>query len=296
MRIRPAPGAGSVDLLGVGLLALAAAALLLVCQWGGQRFAWDSPQIVAIATAGVVSAAGWLGHQCRTAEPLFPGRLLARRTVRVISLLQLLAGMAVAGGTVYLTLELQLLHHTSPAATGVRLLPLAGGLLIGALVGGRTLTRGGALGGVVACGAAASAAAFAVLAITGAHASYPELAAILVVFGTGTGTGAGLGTEVVLLQSSVDRCDLGIATAGVRFVETLGSAVAGAGFAAVFAAGMGGGAPSGPGVSSALRAVFLIASVLMALAALVATRLPRGRPADSGTAGDDGPVRAAFPA
>ena len=58
------------------------------------------------------------------------------------------------------------------------------------------------------------------LAVLGAHATYPLLAAVLVVFGAGVGVG--LGTEVILLQAAVERRDLGIATSGVRFVEIPG--------------------------------------------------------------------------
>jgi MFS family permease len=209
----------------------------------------------------------------------------------VITVLQLLTGMALAGGTIYLTFELQILHHTAPAATGVRLLPEAGGLILGALIGGQTLKRGGPLSLVVPAGSAVSAAAFLVLAMVGAHASYPALAALLVAFGAGAG--AGMGTEVILLQSTVERRDLGIATAGVRFIETLGTAVAGAGFAAVFAAQAGLRHPSLGSVSSALETVFLIAGALMGLAALAATRLPAATAAVSDVKADltDGDVK-----
>jgi hypothetical protein len=61
------------------------------------------------------------------------------------------------------------------------------------------------------------------------------LLALLLVLGFGVGFG--IGNEMILVQNSVERRDLGTATTGVRFTETLGTSVAAAAFAALFAAG-----------------------------------------------------------
>ena len=96
------------------------------------------------------------------------------------------------------------------------------------------------------------------------------------------GLGFGMVTQVlvVAVQNSVDRRQLGVATATTGFFRALGGAVGAAALGAVFAAQAGAGAASaGPGVLrsdviDAVQTVFLVAAPLAALALLVVLALP----------------------
>ena len=92
--------------------------------------------------------------------------------------------------------------------------------------------------------------------------------------------GFGLGNEMIIVQRSVERRDLGTATTGVRFTETMGTSVAAAVFAALFAAGTAHGQLGPAHVMGALDVIFAVGAVLLAVATVIATRLPAGRPAD----------------
>src|SRR5205085_204172 len=81
------------------------------------------------------------------------------------------------------------------------------------------------------------------------------------------------------VQSAVERRDLGTATTGVGFVETLGTSVAAAVFAALFAAGTGGGLLGAGHVMAAIEVIFAAGAVLLTLATLIGLRLPSGPPA-----------------
>jgi hypothetical protein len=85
---------------------------------------------------------------------------------------------------------------------------------------------------------------------------------------------------MTLIQQLVERRDLGIATTGVRFVETLGTSVAAATFAALFGAMTAHGQLGPVHVMSALDAIFAVGAGLLAVATVIATRLPASRPAD----------------
>jgi predicted MFS family arabinose efflux permease len=270
----------SLDLPGSALLALAAACLLLGCQWGGHRYAWTAWPVLALGVGTVGAILAFLHRQLHAAEPLFPVRVVALHNVRAIALLQLLAGIGMTGGAVYITIELQLVHGVSPAATGVRLLPMAAGLAVGALIGRRLLTRLETLTRAIALGSLLSAASFGALAAVGGTAAYPLLAVML---GTlGAGIGVGIGTEVIALQQTVPAAHLGIATAGVRFVETLGGALAAAALGVLFAGGMHG--TGHAGAAAAVRPVFAICAGVMAVAAAVALAMPLRAGADPPTA------------
>ncbi|MFZ0386174.1 MAG: MFS transporter, partial [Solirubrobacteraceae bacterium] len=225
-----------LDLLGSALLALVATCLLLACQWGGQRYPWGAWQIVGLGALGLAAVAAFVVRQLCITEPLFPVRVIALHNVRAIAALQLLTGIGMTGSAIYMTIELQLVHGISPAATGVRLLPMAAGLAIGSIVGRRLLQTLETLTRAIALGAVLSAATFGALALLGTGTPYWLLAALLCLLGCGIGVG--MGTEVIALQRTVERRHLGIATAGVRFVETLGGALAASGLGVLFATGL----------------------------------------------------------
>jgi MFS family permease len=266
---------GRVDGLGAGLLAAAAAALLLGCEWGGTRYAWDSPAIIGLGAVALAAVVGFGARQLRAAEPLVPLRVIGDRSVRVIALLQLLAGIGMAGSAIYVTLTLQIVHHVSPAGTGVRLLPMAAGLACGSLVGRRLLRGGQApLTAAIAVGCVASAVGYGVLALTGVGTPYALLAGLLWLLGAGIGVG--MGTEVVILQRVVDPAHLGIATASVRFAQELGTSLAAAGMGVLFSTRVS--AAAGHSLASAVagatRPVFALSALTMAVAAVAAARLP----------------------
>jgi MFS family permease len=79
---------------------------------------------------------------------------------------------------------------------------------------------------------------------------------------------------VVAVQNSVDRRELGVATATTGFFRALGGAVGAAVLGAVFAAQAGAHASEPSEVVHGVQAVFLVAAPLAALALLVVLRLP----------------------
>ena len=76
----------------------------------------------------------------------------------------------------------------------------------------------------------------------------------------------------------MERRDLGTATTGVRFVETLGTSVAAAAFAALFAVMTARGQLGAAHVMGALDAIFAVGAGLVAVATVIATGCrPSGR-------------------
>src|SRR5919198_4002595 len=59
-------GRPRIDYLGAALLAGALTAILLVTTWGGQEYAWDSAEIIALAVAAVALLGGFVAQERRT--------------------------------------------------------------------------------------------------------------------------------------------------------------------------------------------------------------------------------------
>ena len=290
---------GSLELPSAGLLAVAAAGLLAVCQWGGHQFGWASVQVLGCAGLCLAATAAFCWRQARAREPFFPTRLLRHPTLRAVTLLQLTTGLGMAAGTIYLTLDLQLVRGSTAIATGLQLLPVAAGLGLGSLLGQRIARSGRPVKASIIGGSAVSALALAGFALCSPGVPVAVLYAVMVVFGAGLGLG--LGNEMLLVYASVERRDLGVATTGIRFVETLGTSLGATAFATLFSALVPDGATAA-GEFVALGLIFGIGAAVMGGATLVAltlplsasrppagrpsaARLPAGRPAL--VAGDD---------
>src|SRR5207248_5978529 len=74
-----------LDLPGAGLLAAGSAALMLAAIWGGQRYGWGSPQIVALLSLAAILAAALIARTRRVVDPIVPLSVIGNRPVALAS-------------------------------------------------------------------------------------------------------------------------------------------------------------------------------------------------------------------
>jgi EmrB/QacA subfamily drug resistance transporter len=254
-----------LDVSGAALLAGATTSLLLACLWGGQRYAWGSPVVLGLiaATLGLAGALVW--RERRAADPVVPLDLLRTRPVAVSSAALFLATASLFAITVFVPLFLQATTGATPTEAGLLLVPAMLGITVSTTVAGRLIQRTGRYKRYPLAGLALMAGALALLAAVAGNPSRTATALALVVFGLGFGmVGQVLITAV---QNSVDRRRLGVAMATTSFFRALGGAVGAATLGTLFAARVDG------GVSHAVQPVFLVASVIAAVALVVVVAL-----------------------
>jgi MFS family permease len=140
---REMSAARRVDLAGAGLAAGFTTALLLVVTWGGGRYAWGSPVIIALIAVSALTLAGYLAVERRAAEPLTPLPLF-RSPVFTISAVQfLLATTVLFAGMLYVPAFLQAVQRKSPFTAGLYVIPLLVGLVAATAVAGPLIARTG---------------------------------------------------------------------------------------------------------------------------------------------------------
>jgi EmrB/QacA subfamily drug resistance transporter len=272
----------ALDVAGATLLAGATSALMLTCIWGGERYAWTSGPLLALIGATVVLSVGLVAHERRAADPIVSFHLLGTRAVAVASSALFLGTAALFSITVFVPLFLQTTTGASPTKAGLLLVPAMLGITVSTTLSGRSIARTGRYKRFPVAGLALMTAALALLAALAADPSQLVTGIGLALFGLGFG----MVTQVLIIavQNSVDRRELGIATAATGFFRALGGAVGAAVLGAVFAAQAGSrasesavhalGAAMRSDLIGAVQAVFLIAAVLAGLALLVVLRLP----------------------
>jgi EmrB/QacA subfamily drug resistance transporter len=271
---------GRLDLPGAGFLAAGTSALMLACIWGGQRYAWDSAEIVLLFGLFVLAAGMLVVRTLRTADPIVPLSLIGNRPVALASAALFLVTATMFSITVFVPLFLQTTTGASPTQAGLLLIPMMVGITLSTNVAGRLIQRTGRYKVFPVAGLVMISAALVTLALVVEHPSRVSTGIALLLFGLGFGmVGQVLITAV---QNSVDRRELGLAMAVTGFFRALGGAVGAAVLGAVFAARVG---HAGSGslvlahagrsdVIAGVHSVFLVAAplALVALLAVLALR------------------------
>ena len=272
-------------LLALGLLSL----LLAISQ--GNRWGWSSVRVVLLVTSAAVLLAVFVVVERRAAAPLVDMRLMAQRPTWSANLAAFAMGFSLCIAGVIVP-QIATLPESSGygfgltfTQTGLVLFPGAVAILLGGWASGSLVRLLGARA-LTAIGAAAAAAAYAVLALD--HDSLASVVAANIVLGAGIGLAFAAITNLVI--GSVDRRQTSV-FAATTAVSRSGGAALGAQVAAaiVVAAGLAeSGFPADRGFMGAF-ALGLVASIV-ALAATIAIPARTGDPLVQEASGDAVPV------
>ena len=264
-----------VDWLGGVLLMGAAVVCMLVLTWGGNRYSWLSPAIMAMIGASIALALAFVWHARNAEEPFLPLPLMGGTVVPYAMAAGGCALGAITGLTVHLPLYYEVVYHLSASQAGLALIPLAAVSTCGAAFAGRTMARAKHYKRVAIAGTSLAAIAGTALALT----TLPlwGLLVLLSVFALGLGTT--FPVSVVSLQNSVARAQIGTVTGAMNFFRALMSSFTVAAFSAILLMALGAGISLGEhrgpvnaipvaDMITAFRYVFGAAAALLAGAAL----------------------------
>lgn len=224
---RPKPIPGGVDAPGAILSTLA---LALVC-WAiisAPGLGISSPLILASAAAGVVLMAVFIRWEARVTNPIL--RLSLFR-IRRFSVAVAVSGLVTAGGAgalFVLTQYLQFSLAFTPLETGVRVLPIAAAMLIGAVAAPR-LIHTLQLKRTVVVGLTVVAIGFGWMATMTTESTFANLLPGALLFGLGAGVLVPAATQAVMDALPPDAMGAGSATntAHMQVGSALGVAVIG---------------------------------------------------------------------
>jgi EmrB/QacA subfamily drug resistance transporter len=222
-----------IDYLGAGLLAGGVAALILMTTWGGNQYAWSSPEIVGLGIAGLVLLVAFIWQERRAAEPVIPLRLFDSGTFRLASGMGFMIGMAMFGAIIYLPLFLQLVYGASPTSSGLRMIPLMGGLLIAAILSGRAITRFGRYKVFPVVGTVVLVIGMFLLSRLTVDSD--AWVASLYMAIVGVGLGLVMQVLVLIVQNDSRPEDIGVVTSTATFFRSVGGSFGVALFGAIFA-------------------------------------------------------------
>jgi MFS family permease len=222
-----------IDYLGAALLAGGLSGIVLFTSLGGTTWPWGSPQIVALAVAGVAMLVGFVLVERRAAEPILPLELFRNRVFTVTSAIGFVVGFALFGAVTFLPLYLQIVKGHDPTEAGLLLTPMMAGVLVTSIASGQIITRLGRYKPFPIAGTALMTVAMALL--TGVSVSMPTWQTELYMLVLGLGLGMTMQVLVLAAQNAVPYELLGVATSGSTLFRQVGGSVGVALFGAIFA-------------------------------------------------------------
>jgi MFS transporter, DHA2 family, multidrug resistance protein len=209
--------AGTIDWLGALLVVAGATALVYgiieepIAGWG------DAGVLLALAGgAGLIAV--FALHELRTSRPLvdltwFRDPLFAWSTFNFA-----VVGAGMFGVLFVLTPYLQLVQGNDPRATGIRLLPLIGGLMLGALPNDRLTARLGRRP-MIAVGLVLTAAGALFLSTVGVSTQFAVIGLAMALIGFGLGSAMPPALDAIL--SALPAAQMSAGTALTRAIQNV---------------------------------------------------------------------------
>jgi EmrB/QacA subfamily drug resistance transporter len=213
----------TIDYAGAGLIAVTASLPLLWVTFAGHDFPWWSAQTAWYLGGTLLALVLTLVVESRAAEPIIPIRLLRNVTTALIVTASIAVGVALFGGTTFLTQYFQVARGYSPTHAGLLTIPLMGALLLSSTLGGQAVSRTGRWKGIVVGGAVALVAGLLWLGRLDHLTPTWQIGAAMAL--VGLGMGSMMQNLVLAVQNSVDVSNVGAASATVAFFRTLGGAI-----------------------------------------------------------------------
>jgi EmrB/QacA subfamily drug resistance transporter len=248
-----------IDYAGAVALTVALTLLILGVLEGGQAWAWDSWQSIAVLTGGAVLLVAFVAIERRADDPVVPLRLLRRRLLVATNVVAICVGAVLLGLTSFVPTFVQVALGTGPLVAGFALAALTLGWPIAASQSGRVYLRIG-IRATSLIGAAVVVVGTILLLLLDQGSSVFQVGVTSFVIGLGMGFAAA--PTLIAAQSAVQWQQRGVVTGMNMFFRSAGSAVGVAVFGAIVngtlgASGVANAAAAPQVLTTAVHHVFL---------------------------------------
>jgi EmrB/QacA subfamily drug resistance transporter len=216
------PKHSRIDVTGAGLLTGSISALLIMLSWGGTEYSWVSAPVLLMGLLGLCLLGMLVWQEHRARDPLLPPRLFANDNFLCGVAVAFFASLGVFVGTFLLPLDFQLLHGYDAETSGLLIMPFLVANTAGAYVAGRLTRRLGKTKTIILLGLGSAAVGLLLLATSGAGTSPVLIMSESIILGTGVGMCGP--TAIVVVQNTVERRDLGVATGAFLVLRSMGGA------------------------------------------------------------------------
>jgi EmrB/QacA subfamily drug resistance transporter len=213
----------SVDYLGAATIVGSVTSLVFYLSWAGPQEGWTSVTGIWLLVGTVVLGALFVLVESKATEPILPLELFKHWTFTSNIIFAMIMGIGMFGGLIFLPIYLQAVKGLNATQSGLAILPLVLGIFTTSIGGGQIMTRTGRYKWMPITGAAVVGGAF--FAFSNLRVDTPYYVVALIMYAFGMGLGFTMQVVVTAVQNSVDRRNMGVATASVAFFRSMGGAI-----------------------------------------------------------------------
>lgn len=212
-----------IDYWGALFITVAAALPLIWVSFAGSSYPWLSAQSVWFLGGALVALVAAVAVERRHSEPLVPPRIISDKVTMLAIIGSIAVGIAQFGASVFLGQYFQVARGHTPTESGLLMMPLILGSMIGSAGSGAFITRTGKWKGIMLAGSVLLVAGLCLMGSTDHTTPIWQLNLMMVLMGLGSG--ALMQNLVLVVQNTVDVTDIGAASGVVTFFRSLGGTI-----------------------------------------------------------------------
>ncbi|KAJ2231115.1 hypothetical protein H4R99_007756 [Coemansia sp. RSA 1722] len=210
-----------IDFFGALMLVTGLMLLLLGLNWGGRVYPWVSPVVIICISVGLLLLCVFVFVEGKLVlEPIIDPRILRYRNVALCIFTEVCVGAVFLNTTFNLPVYYSFTQNSSASESGVRMVPLACGVVVSSILSGWLIAMFSVYRLVACAGTVIMTLGAGLLCLFDGHISMGAQAPILIILGSGIGCCI----QALLLTAQATVCseDLAITTALVTFSQMIG--------------------------------------------------------------------------
>src|SRR3989442_600000 len=213
----------TIDVLGSIMLSLGITCALLATVWGGGQYAWGSWEIVGLYAAAALLLVAFVFVERKAPEPVLPLHLFKSRIFTFSNLAGIGVAMTMFGAIFFLPVFVQGVIGNSATNSGEILIPMLLAMVVSSIGSGQLISRTGRYKVILLAGLALMAAGYVMITTFDIHTTNQTLVEAMILIGLGLG--CTMQTYTLVVQNSVTRADLAVATSATQLSRSIGSAL-----------------------------------------------------------------------
>jgi EmrB/QacA subfamily drug resistance transporter len=213
----------TIDVGGSITLSLGVTAALLATVWGGTQYAWGSWQIISLYVCAAVFLAAFVWFERRTPEPVLPLHLWKSRIFTFSNIASIGVAMTMFGAIFFLPVYVQGVIGNSVTNSGVILVPMLVAMIVMSIASGQFISATGRYKVPLIAGILLMGAGYYLLTTFDIHTTNQQVIEAMVLIGLGLGVS--MQTYTLVVQNSVSREDMAVATSATQLSRSVGAAV-----------------------------------------------------------------------
>jgi EmrB/QacA subfamily drug resistance transporter len=212
-----------IDVGGSVTLSLGVTAALLATVWGGSQYAWDSWQIVSLYAGAAVLLATFVWFETRAAEPVLPLYLWKSSIFTFSNIASIGVAMTMFGAIFFLPVFVQGVIGNSVTNSGAILVPMLVAMIVTSIGSGQFISRTGRYKVPLIIGIVVMGIGYFLLSQLDVNATNQQVVVAMILIGLGLGVS--MQTYTLVVQNSVSRQDMAVATSATQLSRSIGAAV-----------------------------------------------------------------------